>query len=90
MGRTYQWRVNPFQDYLFTSIYQGVDISDKEYEVDVYVAVATILEYLTKDKNDSQLLDFEIKKKNEYFRVVAKNAVSALWLSGIFPKDLKK
>ena len=90
MARTYQWRINPFQDYLFTTILRGVDIADKEYEADIYVAIATILEYITKDKNDVELLDFEIKKKNDYFRVVAKNSVTALWLSGIFPKDPKK
>ena len=90
MGRTYQWRINPFQDFLFATIMNGADISDKEYEADVYVGIATILEYITKDKNDVELLDFEIKKKNDYFRVVAKNSVTALWLSGIFPKDPKK
>ena len=90
MGRTYQWKINPFRDFLFASILYGDDIASKETEADIYVGIATILEYITKDKKDSDLLDFEIKKKNNYFRVVAKNPVTALWLSGIFPKDPKK
>jgi len=90
MGRTYQWRINPFRDFLFASILYGDDIASKEIEADVYVGIATILEYITRDKNDVNFLDFEIKKKNDYFRVVAKNSITALWLSGIFPKDPKK
>lgn len=90
MGRTYQWRINPFRDFLFASILGGDDIADKEIEADIYVGIATILEFITKDKNDIELLDFEIKKKDAYFKVVAKNSVTALWLSGIFPKYPKK
>jgi len=89
MAKTYQWRINPVQDFLFRSILYGTDISKKEFEADIYVGIATILEYFTKDSNDIKYLDFEIKKKNDYFRVVAKNAISALWLSGIFPRDIK-
>ena len=36
------------------------------------------------------ILEYEIKKKGVYYKVVAKNSISALWLSGIFPKDPKK
>jgi hypothetical protein len=32
-------------------------------------------------------LDFEITKKGDYFKLVGKNAVSAMWLSGIIPYD---
>jgi hypothetical protein len=90
MGRTYQWRINPFQDFLFYSILYNDDITDKEIEADIYVGLATILEYITKDNKDVEFLDFEIKKKNDYFRVVAKNAITAFWLSGIFPRDTEK
>lgn len=87
MGRTYQVNLNPFQDFLFVSMMNGVDLSDKEYEADIYVGFITILEYIVPDKNDTQFLDFEIKGKDGYYKVVAKNAISALWLSGIFPKS---
>lgn len=87
MGRTYQINVNPFQDFLFISMMQGVDLADKEYEADIYVAFVTILEYIVPEKNDTQYLDFEIKGKDGYYKVVAKNVISALWLSGIFPQS---
>ena len=90
MGRTYKWKINPFQDYLFYSLLHGGDISDKKYEADIYVAFVTMLDYMVQNKIDSEHLDFEIKKKDSYFKVVAKNSLSALWLSGIFPHNHKK
>jgi hypothetical protein len=90
MGKTYQWGINPFQDFLFQSILYGGDIASKELETDVFIGIATILEYMTNERKDIEFLDFEITKKNDYFRVVAKNAITALWLSGIFPRDPKK
>ena len=90
MGRIYKWSTNPFQDFLFRSILFDTDIADKEYEADIYVGFATILEYLIKEKRDIEYLDFEIKKKNTYFKVVAKNIITALWLSGIFPNNPKQ
>ena len=90
MGRTYQWRINPFQDYLFWSLLHGTDIANKDLEADVYVAFVTILDYMMHNKTDSEHLDFEIKKKDGYFKVVAKNSITAFWLSGIFPKNVKQ
>jgi len=90
MGRTYEWNENPFRDFLFKSIMFGADISDKDFEADIYVAFVTILEYLLKEKRVAENLDFEIRKKDAYFKVVAKNSISALWLSGIFPNDPRK
>ena len=90
MGKIYKWNTNPFQDYLFRSILIGVDIGDKEFEADIYVAFVTILEYFLGNNKDSDHLDFEIRKKSGYFKVVAKNAITALWLSGIFPRNPKQ
>jgi len=90
MGRTYKWNTNPFQDFLMKSLMLDADISDNEFEADIYVAFATMLDYILIEKTDVNYLDFEIKKKNAYFKVVAKNAITALWLSGIFPKNPKE
>jgi hypothetical protein len=87
MGRIYRNNINPFQDFLFTSMMHGVDLTDKKFEEDIYVGFVQILEYIVPDKNDAQYLDFEIKGKNGYYRVIGNNVVSALWLSGIFPKN---
>jgi len=87
MGSSYSWSINPFQDFLFRSLMYDTDIGDKEFEADIYVGISTILEYFVDDERDIHYLDFEIKKKSTYFKVVAKNAITALWLSGIFPKN---
>lgn len=90
MGRKYEWGINPFQDFLFSALLYDVDLSEKEFEVDLYVAFVTILDYIIGNKTDSQHLDFEIRKKDTYFKVVAKNSISALWLSGVFPRNPQK
>jgi len=90
MGSSYEWQINPFQDFLFSSIMFDNDIAKKEFEADIYVGFATIIEHFVLNKNDTQYLDFEIKNNNNYFKVVAKNAISALWISGIFPKNSKR
>jgi hypothetical protein len=72
------------------SMMHGVDLADKEYEADIYVGFMTILDYMVPDKKDTQYLDFEIKGNDGYYKVVAKNAISALWLSGIFPRNPKQ
>ena len=90
MGKSYSWDVNPFQDFLFGSIMNGVDITDKEIETEIYMAFFSILEYYVPDENQKIYLDFEIRNKKGSFKVVAKNIITALWLSGIFPSNLKK
>jgi len=90
MGRTYRWNENPFRDFLFRSMLYGTDIGDKEFEADIYVGFATILEYFVPNKYDTQYLDFEIKNNDGHYKVVAKNAISALWISGIFPNNPKQ
>jgi len=89
MGSSYKWSMNPFRDFLFSSILMGTDITNKEHEADIYVGFVTILEYFVPN-NDAQYLDFEIGNKDNYFKVVAKNAITALWLSGVFPDNPKQ
>jgi len=89
MARTYKWRINPFQDYLFASLLYGADISDEEIKKEIFGGISTILEQILSDDDDLMYLSFDIKKKNVYFRVVCNNIISALWLSGIFPKDAR-
>lgn len=89
MGKTYKWKINPFQDYLFASLLFGIDISNKKTNDEIYANMATILGQILLDNDDLVYLDFDVKKKNGYFRVICNNIVTALWLSGIFPKDSK-
>lgn len=87
MGKIYENDINPFQDFLFTSMVQGVDLADKEFETDIYVGLTSILEYFVFDEYDRQYLDYEIEVNDIYYKIIAKNVITALWLSGIFPKS---
>jgi len=90
MGSDYKWNINPFQDFLFEIIMNDIDITNKEMKLDIQIAFSRILEYYVPDKFENQYLDFELKNKKGSFKVTAKNIVTALWLSGIFPKNPKK
>jgi len=87
MGKRYNWDINPFQDFMVRSIMYNVDVADENYEADIYSSFAMILEEIV-DDNDIKHLDFEIKMKDNSFKLIGKNAVTALWLTGIFPRDL--
>lgn len=84
MGSKYEWNINPFRDFLFSSIMHGVDITDKEFEVEIYVAFSAMLEYFV-DELNNEYLDYNIKKNDGKFKVVGNNLITSLWLSGIFP-----
>jgi hypothetical protein len=88
MANEYEWENNPFQDFLLSSLIYGADITDKELEVEIYVAFTSLLEYVVPySDNELELLDFEIKKRKGKFKVIGNNFISALWLSGIFPEN---
>jgi hypothetical protein len=89
MGSEYSWRKNPFQDFLLNSILEHkIDISSKKYYNSVYNGFVTILAYFLDDDTLFQHLDFDIKKKKKTYKLVANNALSALWFIGVFPKDV--
>lgn len=88
MANEYEWEINPFQDFLLASLMYGADITDKELEVEIYVAFSSLLEYVAPySESELELLDFEIKKRKNKFSVIGNNFISALWLSGIFPEN---
>lgn len=88
MANKYEWEINPFQDFLFKSIMLNVDISSKKYENNIYSGLITILSYIV-DKEDLVFLEYELKNKNGYFKLIAKNIVTALWFSLVFPENPK-
>ena len=87
MGKRYSWNINPFRDFLLRTLLYGGDIADKDLIVDIYVGFTMILDGFM-DDNDIKHLDFDINKDDDNFTVVGKNAITALWLIGIFPSDL--
>lgn len=87
MASNYEWGINPFRDFLMSSLEYDVDISDKEIETDVYIGFTTILKYFNYDEKYEKFLDYEIRKDDICFRLVPQNALTALWVSGIMPKN---
>lgn len=91
MGNKYEWNINPFQDFLLASLLYNTDITDKELEIEIYVAFSSLLNYIASySEKELELLDFDIKKRKNKFMIIGNNFISALWLSGIFPENPKQ
>lgn len=90
MANKYEWNTNPFNDYLIASLLLDNDITEKEMLDEIYDGFCTIIDYFTGNETDSEYLNFEIKEKNGFFKVVSGNAITAFWLSGIFPDSIRQ
>lgn len=88
MANLYNFGYNPFEDYLIRLLMYNTNISDKKLKSEINNIFIHILENILDNENDLVFLDFEIQKTNEYYKVSGKNAISAVWLSGIFPLDV--
>ena len=87
MGSKYKWNVNPFHDFMLGSILNDVNIAKKEYEPDIYTGLITVLNYAEVKEDCIPYMDFKIIKRGKRYRVLGKNLLSSLWLSGIFPDN---
>jgi hypothetical protein len=83
MGSLYKFGRNPFQDFLLKSIEFDVRYIRQKIKNELSAYFTYILENVLNNRKDALLLDFEIKREGEYYKVLGKNALSALWLSGI-------
>lgn len=90
MASKYVTGYNPIQDFLFQSMLYGVDISNKKHFVDIQSAIIYILQNVLKNERDVIHLDFEISGDKRYIKLVGKNIITALWLSGVFPYDVNE
>lgn len=88
MGELYKQNQNFFNDYLLFPLLKDIDISDKNFKGEIYSTFIYFLENVLEDEADIQYLDFDITKKDDHYKLIAKNLVSALWFSSIFPTDL--
>jgi hypothetical protein len=88
MGSEYVWGQNPIQDTLLQMITLGVDIADDQFKKELNTIFTLIIENHVNDKEDLVYLDFKIKKLGiGGFKLIGNNIVSALWLSGMIPKN---
>jgi len=83
MGSKYKEGKNPFRDFLLKSMEFGLDISDKKLKNEISASFTYILENVLDNPQDALHLDFEIINIDKHFKIIGKNALSALWLSGI-------
>lgn len=90
MGNSLIGGFNPLFDFLFLCLLYNIDISDKKMKDDLHLSLSYMLEFYLEDENDVKYLDFEIKKRNDKYVVKGRNIISALWLSGIIPKNTIK
>ena len=85
MANAYKWGVNPIQDFLVRSTIYGVDISDRKFKNEISSTIMFMIDNFMGNDEDSSHLDFEIKKQSDGIKIIGENAISAMWLSGIFP-----
>jgi hypothetical protein len=78
MGSEYVDGRNPFRDFLLRSLEFGLEL-----KADISSSFTYILKNVLDNPEDAVYLDFEIINIDNYFKIIGKNALSALWLSGI-------
>lgn len=88
MGSEYKFLKNPFRDFMMRSMLYNVNILDKEYMVNIQNSFIMILGSILDDKTDITYLDFKLTGKPNNIKILGKNSISALWLSGIFPPNV--
>jgi len=89
MGTAYKYGLNPFGDYLVLSLVNNIDISEKRFKNEINSNFSYILENVLDNPEDVLYLDFKIQKKKDYYKLIGKNAISSIWLSGILPTDIE-
>jgi hypothetical protein len=59
----------------------------KENKAAIQDAFRYILELYLENREDLVYLDFDLKVSGDYFKIIANNILTALWLSGIIIDD---
>jgi hypothetical protein len=89
MGSSYVYGMNPFRDYLLEAIKYDFDISDSKMKPEIDASFKYILKNVLNNGKEAVHLDFEIIKKDSLYKIRAKNAPSALWLSGVLVENVE-
>lgn len=91
MGKKYELKLNPFNDYLMNLIIDyEIDITTKNNKVEIFNVFTVILSNFVDDEDYIRELNFDIVNDNDdHFRVLAYNEITALWLSGHMLADPK-
>jgi hypothetical protein len=87
MAATYIWNMNPVQDILINMLLSNVDISDSDSLEEIHGVISNFFEPYMKNAGDLVHLDFNIIRKNEYYKVIGNNFITSLWFIGIIPDN---
>lgn len=87
MANSYEFGRNPFQDFLMESLMYDVNISNRQFLNEITSSFKIILEEMLENPKEVLFLEFDIKNIDGHYKLIGKNSVSALWLSGIFVDD---
>lgn len=90
MGNKYVVGYNPFRDFLLQSVMYDVNVTNNSIKNDIREVFVILLERILDNEKDVLYLDFDIIDNNGHIKLIGKNAISALWLSGIFPRNIKE
>ena len=88
MGCGYIERENSIRDYLLQLVKMNINFDDNSVKEEINKTILNFLENVLEYPEYVIHLDFEIKSDCGYVKVVGKNIISALWLSGLFPLDI--
>ena len=89
MAHKYEWERNPFRDFFIRSVEHGVDIADAKFKKEIHSSLIFILENLLESPEEALYFNFEIINDDGEYKIIGKNCVSALWLSGILISNVK-
>ena len=89
MASEYYWGYNVFQDVLINATLNEINISDDNFKSKLNGVFSQIIINYLENKSDIVYLDFEISSIGCKYELVANNFITALWLSGVFPDNVK-
>ena len=88
MADEYVYGINPFNDVLVEMVRAGIDLKSKKTKFEINESFKYILENVLEDEKISVHLKFDIVDDNGWCKLIGKNSISALWLSGVFISDV--
>lgn len=87
MGNEYNWTENIVKDFLFSLLLQEEDITASKYKEGIEQNIKHMLIHSGVNAKDLPYLEYNIKAKDDiYFKLVADNIITAMWLSGFYPE----
>ena len=88
MGYRYIEGENPFKDVIVKSLLLEVTNKEKISE-DFYDVFEFILKNALDNEKNVVFLDYEFKNDNNQVKILANNAITSFWLSGLILDDVK-